>query len=45
MPAILVVTGNMDKANIVTIAWVSLPTSKPPTLVISVGTRSFSGKS
>jgi flavin reductase (DIM6/NTAB) family NADH-FMN oxidoreductase RutF len=44
MPVSLVVTGNMDKANIVTIAWVSLLTSKPPTLGISVGTRGFSGK-
>lgn len=44
MPVSLVVTGNMDKANIVTIAWVSLLTSKPPTLGISVGTRGFSGE-
>ena len=44
MPVSLVVTGTIDKANIVTIAWVSLLTSKPPTLGISVGTRGFSGK-
>lgn len=44
MPVSLVVTGNMDKANIVTIAWVSLLTSKPPALGISVGTKGFSGK-
>ena len=44
MPVSLVVTGTMDKANIVTIAWVSLLTSKPPTLGISVGSRGFSGK-
>ncbi len=42
-PTTLVVTGNMKKANIVTIAWVSMLTSKPPTLGISVGTRGFSG--
>ncbi len=44
LPTSLVVTGNMDKANIVTIAWVSLLTSNPPTLGISVGTKGFSGK-
>lgn len=44
MPVSLVVTGTMEQANIVTIAWVSLLTSKPPTLGISVGTRGFSGK-
>ncbi len=43
-PTSLVVTGSMEKANIVTIAWVSLLTSKPPTLGISVGTRGFSGE-
>ncbi|TVR40458.1 MAG: flavin reductase family protein [Bacteroidia bacterium] len=43
-PTTLVVTGSMEKANIVTIAWVSLLTSKPPTLGISVGTRGFSGE-
>ncbi len=42
-PVSLVVTGNMEKANIVTIAWVSLLTSQPPTLGVSVGTRGFSG--
>ena len=44
MPVSLVVTGTIDKANIVTIAWVSLLTSKPPSLGISVGTKGFSGK-
>ncbi len=43
-PVSLVVTGNMEKANIVTIAWVTLLTSQPPTLGISVGTRGFSGE-
>jgi len=43
-PTTLVVTGSMEKANIVTIAWVSLLTSQPPTLGISVGTRGFSGE-
>jgi len=42
-PTALIVTGNMDKANIVTIAWVSLLTSAPPTLGISVGQKGFSG--
>ncbi|MFO7754475.1 MAG: flavin reductase family protein [Bacteroidales bacterium] len=42
-PAALVVTGTMEKANIVTIAWVSLLTSQPPTLGISVGQKGFSG--
>ncbi len=44
MPVSLVVTGNMGKANIVTIAWVTLLTSAPPTLGISVGTKGFSGE-
>ncbi len=43
-PTALVVTGSMDQANIVTIAWVSLLTSVPPTLGISVGTRGYSGQ-
>ncbi len=42
-PTGLVVTGTMDKANIVTIAWISLLTSSPPTIGVSVGTRGFSG--
>lgn len=44
LPTTLVVTGTMEKANIVTIAWVSLLTSTPPTLGISVGQKGFSGK-
>ncbi|MFP4488959.1 MAG: flavin reductase family protein [Bacteroidales bacterium] len=43
-PAALVVTGTMEKSNIVTIAWVSLLTSQPPTLGISVGQKGFSGE-
>jgi flavin reductase (DIM6/NTAB) family NADH-FMN oxidoreductase RutF len=43
MPVSLVVTGTIEKANIVTIAWVSLLTSNPPTLGISVGSKGFSG--
>ncbi len=43
-PVALVVTGTAERANIVTIAWVSLLTSSPPMLGISVGTRGFSGK-
>lgn len=43
LPTSLVVTGTMEKANIVTIAWVTLLTSSPPTLGISVGTKGFSG--
>ncbi|MFP4023897.1 MAG: flavin reductase family protein [Thiohalospira sp.] len=43
LPATLVVTGTIENANIVTIAWVSLLTSKPPTLGISVGQKGFSG--
>ena len=42
-PTGLVVTGTMDKANIVTIAWVSLLTSQPPMLGISVGQKGYSG--
>ena len=42
-PTALVVTGTFDDANIVTIAWVSLLTSLPPTLGISVGTKGYSG--
>lgn len=44
LPTVLVVTGNMEKANIVTIAWISLLTGKPPTLGISVGSRGYSGE-
>ncbi len=43
MPTSLVVTGTMEKANIVTIAWVTLLTSAPPTLGVSVGTSGYSG--
>ncbi len=43
-PVALVATGTLDESNIVTIAWVSLLTSKPPSLGISVGTRGFSGE-
>jgi len=43
MPTTLIVSGTMEKANIVTIAWVSLLTSTPPTLGISVGSKGFSG--
>ncbi len=43
-PVALVVTGDMDHANIVTIAWVSLLTSIPPSLGISVGTKGQSGE-
>jgi len=43
-PVALVVTGTMEKANIVTIAWVSLLTSAPPSLGISVGTKGYSGE-
>ena len=42
-PTGLVVTGTMEKANIVTIAWVSLLTSQPPMLGISVGQKGYSG--
>ncbi len=42
-PTTLVVTGSFEKANIVTIAWVSLLSSSPPTLGISVGQNGFSG--
>lgn len=43
LPTVLVVTGTMENANIATIAWISLLTSKPPTLGISVGTKGFTG--
>jgi len=42
MPTCLVVTGNLKEANIVTIAWVSLLTSTPPTLGIAIGSKGFS---
>lgn len=42
-PTALVVTGTLERANIVTIAWVSLLTSQPPMLGISVGQRGYSG--
>ncbi|MBS0012028.1 MAG: flavin reductase family protein [Bacteroidales bacterium] len=43
-PTALVVTGTMERANIVTIAWVSLLTSQPPTLGISLGQKGYSGR-
>lgn len=43
-PVALVVTGTMNEANIATIAWASLLTSKPPTLGISVGQKGFTGE-
>lgn len=43
-PTVLVVIGNMKKANILTIAWVSMLTGSPPTLGISVGSKGFSGE-
>ncbi len=44
LPTVLVVTGNMEKANIVTIAWISMLTGSPPTLGISVGSRGHSAE-
>ena len=44
LPTVLVVTGNMEEANIATIAWISLLTGKPPTLGISVGTKGLTGE-
>ena len=43
LPTVLVVTGNMKEANIITIAWITMHTGKPPTLGIAVGTRGYSG--
>ncbi len=43
-PTTLIVTGSVESANIITVAWVSLLTSQPPTIGISVGQRGFSGK-
>jgi flavin reductase (DIM6/NTAB) family NADH-FMN oxidoreductase RutF len=43
-PVALVVTGTMENANIATIAWVSLLTSLPPSIGISVGQKGFSGE-
>jgi flavin reductase (DIM6/NTAB) family NADH-FMN oxidoreductase RutF len=43
-PVTLVVTGSIEQANIVTVAWVSLLSSAPPTIGISVGTKGFSGE-
>lgn len=44
LPTVLIVCGGMEKANIVTIAWISMLTGNPPTLGISVGTRGFSSE-
>lgn len=44
LPTVLVVSGNFEKANIATIAWISILSSKPPTLGISVGTKGFTGE-
>ena len=43
-PTVLVVTGNMEKANIITIAWISMLTGTPPTLGISIGNKGYSGE-
>lgn len=43
LPTVLIVTGDMEEANIVTIAWISLLTGKPPTIGISIGSRGYSG--
>jgi flavin reductase (DIM6/NTAB) family NADH-FMN oxidoreductase RutF len=43
-PTVLVVTGNMDNANIITIAWISMLTGTPPTLGISIGSKGYSGE-
>jgi flavin reductase (DIM6/NTAB) family NADH-FMN oxidoreductase RutF len=42
LPTVLVVTGDMQKANIVTISWINMLTGSPPTLGISVGSRGYS---
>lgn len=44
LPTVLVVSGDMKNTNIVTIAWISILSSKPPTLGISVGTKGYSGE-
>ncbi len=44
LPTVLVVTGNMKEANIITIAWITMHTGKPPTLGIAVGIRGYSGE-
>lgn len=44
LPTVLIVTGTMEKANIATIAWISILSSKPPTVGISVGTKGFTGE-
>lgn len=44
LPTVLVVTGTMEKANIVTIAWITMLTGKPATLGIAVGSKGHSGE-
>lgn len=44
LPTVLVVTGDMENANIVTIAWITMLTGKPPTLGIAVGSKGHSHK-
>jgi len=44
LPTALVVTGTMTEANIITIAWITMHTGKPPTLGLAVGTRGYSGE-
>jgi flavin reductase (DIM6/NTAB) family NADH-FMN oxidoreductase RutF len=43
LPTILVVTGDMQEANIITLAWVSLLSGNPPTIGLSIGMRGVSG--
>jgi len=42
LPTVLIVTGNMEKANIMTLAWISILSGKPPTIGVSIGTRGIS---
>ena len=43
-PTVLVVTGDIEHANIVTIAWISMLTGTPPSLGVSIGGKGFSGE-
>jgi len=44
MPVCLIVTGTLEAANVATIAWVSLLTSKPPSIGISVGNKGLTAQ-
>ncbi|MCF8228212.1 MAG: flavin reductase family protein [Bacteroidales bacterium] len=44
LPTALVVAGNMERSNIITIAWINMLTGLPPTLGVSIGSKGYSAE-